>query len=78
MPRFILRYRPAGPRPDADARRIAALPGVELVDDSPRMLLVDGPEAALRAALADLPAWVMTAETSVPLPDVRRRPRRRS
>ncbi len=78
MPRFILRYRRAGPRPEADAGRIVRLTGVELIDDSPRMLLVEGPEDALRAVLADLPGWVMTAETSVPLPDVRRRPRRSS
>lgn len=78
MARYVLRYRGRGPRPAADVGRVGALPGVEIVDDSPRMLLVDGPEKALRAALADLPGWVMSAETAVPLPDVRRRLRQRS
>jgi hypothetical protein len=76
MPRWVLRYRGNGPRPDGDVDRVAALPGVEVVDDSSRALLVAGPERVLRAALADLPGWVMSAETSMPLPDVRRRPRK--
>lgn len=78
MARFILRYRGAGPRPDADAERIAALAGVELLDDSPRMLLADGPEGALRAAVAAMPGWTIAEERAVPLPDLRRRPRSRS
>ena len=77
MARFILRYRCRGRRPAADVDRVVALPGVEIVDDSPRMLLVDGPEEGLRAVLADLAGWVMSAETAVPLPDVRRRPHQR-
>ncbi len=75
MARFILRYRGGGPRPDADAAGIAALAGVEVLDDSPRMLLVDGPEDTLRTAVAGLPGWAIGEERSVPLPDVRRRPR---
>jgi hypothetical protein len=78
MARFILRYRGAGPHPAGDAERIATLPGVEVIDDSPRMLLVEGPANALRAAVADMPGWVIAAERAVPLPDVRRRPRGRS
>jgi hypothetical protein len=75
MARLVLRYRGSGSRPDADAARIGALPGVEIVDDSSRMLLVEGPEDALRAALAALPGWTIAEEGSIPLPDVRRRPR---
>jgi hypothetical protein len=78
VPRWILRYRGSGPRPDVDAARIAALPGAEIVDDSSRMLLVDGPEDALRAAVASMPDWTLAEEREVPLPDVRRRPRSRS
>jgi len=75
--RFILRYRGDGRRPDEDAQRIASLAGVEVIDDSVRMLLVEGAAATLRAVLAELPDWVMVAERVVPLPDVRRRRRRR-
>jgi hypothetical protein len=75
MARYILRYRGAAARPDTDAARIAALPGVEVVDDSPRMLLVDAPETTLREALKGMAGWVMSAERPVPLPDARRRPR---
>ena len=58
-----------------DVEAIAALPGVEVVDDSPRMLLVEGPAGILRGALGALPDWTMSRERSVPLPDLRRRPR---
>ena len=75
MARYVLRYRGAGSRPETDVEVIAALPGVEVVDDSPRVLLVDGPAGALRGALAALPDWTMSRERLVPLPDVRRRPR---
>jgi hypothetical protein len=78
MARFILRYRGSGPRPDADAERIATLSGVEVIDDSGRMLLVDGPEGPLRSAVAALPGWTIGEERAVPLPDVRRRPRSHS
>jgi len=73
--RYVLRYRGPGPRPDADVECIVALPGVEIIDESSRLLLVDGPASALRGALASLPGWVMSRERSVPLPEVRRRPR---
>jgi hypothetical protein len=78
MARYILRYRGAGPCPERDVELIAALPGVEVLDESPRMLLVDATEEDLRTTIADLRGWVMSAETAVPLPDVRRRPRHRS
>jgi hypothetical protein len=75
MPRWILRYHGRGTRPDADVERIAALSGVAVVDDSNRMLLVEGPEDTLRGVLAALPDWTLNEERPVPLPDVRRRPR---
>jgi hypothetical protein len=76
--RFVLRYRGSGARPAGDVERVAALPGVELLDETPRMLLVAGPEEALRDAVAAMPGWVMAPDAAVPFPDVRRRPRRRS
>jgi hypothetical protein len=75
--RFVLRYRGSGARPAADVDRLAALPEVELVDETPRMLLVAGPEETLRDAVAAMPGWVMAPDAAVPLPDVRRRPRKR-
>ena len=78
MARWILRYRGPGRRPDADVERLAAVPDVEILDDTRRTLLVAGAEEVLRSALAALPDWVMAAESTVPLPDVRRRPRKRS
>jgi len=77
MPRWVLRHR-GGVAPDVDVERLACLPGVEVVDFSPRALLVAGPEDVLRAAIAELAGWAMSAEASVPVPDVRPRRGRRA
>ncbi len=75
--RFVLRYRGPGAPPAADVARLSALADVEVLDETPRTLLVAGPEEALRHAVASMPGWVMAPEVAVPLPDVRRRARRR-
>ena len=74
MSRFILRYRGTGPKPDEDVQRIRALPNTIVLDDSPRMLLVEAPEDELKAALASMREWVMSQERMIPLPDPRPKP----
>ena len=77
MPRFILRYR--GPAPEAakDIERIRALRQVKVLDDSsPRMLLVEAPEAKMNSLMASMSGWIMTPEQMVSLPDPRPKPRR--
>jgi hypothetical protein len=75
MGTFILRFTGPGTRPAAAVARIRALRGLAVLDDSPRMLLVEAPEHDLRALMASLPDWVMTRERIVPLPDPRPRHR---
>jgi len=76
MPRFILRFRGKGARPPEDVARIQALPHTTVLDDSPRMLLVDAPEAEVKAAMDSLPNWSITEERTIPLPDSRPKLRR--
>jgi len=71
MSRYILRFRGEGTRPEKDVEFIRSLPETTVLDDSPRMLLVEAPEDVLRGALQSLPDWVMVEEKSIPLPDPR-------
>lgn len=74
MSHFILRYRGSGSVQPADVGRIRALPDAEILDSSSeRMILVEASEEHLRAALKDLPGWVMIPEETVPLPDPRKK-----
>ena len=73
MAHFILRYR-GSVRVQADAaERIRSVPNTAILDSSDRMMLVDGPEDDLRAALNDLPGWSLINEQTVPLLDPRKR-----
>src|SRR2546426_1773368 len=49
-----------------DVGRIRSLPHVTVVDETARMLLVEAPEAELKAALDSLPDWAVGEEEMVP------------
>ena len=69
MGRFILRFQGPGPKPAEDVARLCRLAGAKVLDDSsPRMVLVEAPEDALRAALGQTAGWVMSRERSYSLP----------
>ena len=72
-PRFILRYRGTGPKPEADVARVWGLSDAVVVDASPRMLLVESDAEPLQALIDSLPDWVMAPEQELPLPDTRKR-----
>ncbi|MGH9834031.1 MAG: hypothetical protein ACRD9Y_13505, partial [Blastocatellia bacterium] len=78
MKRYILRYCGEGTRLERDVELIRSLPETTVLDDSPRMLLVEAPEDALRKALESLPDWVMVEEKFIPLPDPRPKVRNRA
>lgn len=63
--------------PAEDMLRIRSVPSVTILDRaSDRMMLVDAPEAELRAAVEQMPGWVLVPEQTVPLPDTRKKVRR--
>jgi hypothetical protein len=67
--RFILRYRGPGAKPAGDVARVRSLPGASVLDESsPRMVLVEAPEAALRSLIEKTNDWVMSTEKTYDLP----------
>lgn len=70
--RYVLRYRGDGPKPAADVARVRELAGVDVVDASPRMLVVESEPTALGALVDDLPDWVMAPEQAYEVPDTRK------
>lgn len=76
MHRHVLRYKGTGAIPNSDLQLIRNTSGVTVVDESPRMLLVEGDDeriAHLRDNLAD---WLVTPQGQIPLPDTRQRIKR--
>ena len=70
--RFILRYTGDGPAPDAHLASLRAAPGTKVLDQSDRMLLVEGHQRELEKATRSLHGWVLTADKQVPVPDTRK------
>lgn len=75
MNQFVLRYSGKSVTPDANLESIRATPGLQVLDESPKMMLVGGEESMLQEKLKDLPGWTMHPLTSVPLPDTRKKVR---
>jgi hypothetical protein len=73
MNRYILRYGGASSIPDAHLENIRSIPGLKVIDESPKMLLVDGEEPSLREKLKDMPEWSIHPEQDYPLPDTRKK-----
>ncbi|CAA9240053.1 MAG: hypothetical protein AVDCRST_MAG76-1726 [uncultured Acidimicrobiales bacterium] len=72
-PRFVLRYRGSGPKPEADVARVSDLSDAVVVDSSSRMLLVESDAEPLQALIDSLPDWVMAPEQEYALPDTRKK-----
>ena len=72
-PRFVLRYRGDGSRPEDDVAQVEELAGVVVVDSSSRMLLVESDPEPLRQLVDALPDWVMAPEQTFEVPDTRKR-----
>lgn len=73
MDRFIARYCGKGPAPAAAVERAARAPGMRVVDQTNKTLLVEGTAEAVQAVFADLDDWQVTAERRYEIPDARPR-----
>jgi hypothetical protein len=52
--------------------RVRALAGAEVVDESPRMLVVEADAGPLAELVEDLGDWIAAPDGSYPVPDTRR------
>jgi hypothetical protein len=76
LKRFVLRYTGKGTPPAALAKQVQATPDLDLLEESGRMIFVEGaPEAVERLAAAN-PDWLLTEEATIPLPDPRKKVRK--
>jgi hypothetical protein len=71
--RFVLRYRGEGPKPEADVAKVAGLADVDVVEDSPKMLLVEGEHQPLQQVVDGLPDWEIHADRTYEVPDTRKK-----
>jgi hypothetical protein len=71
--RFILRYRGTGEIPQTDLNRVKAAKGVRVVEQTARMLLVEGDEGSVNGIASGMERWVLAFDRSVPVPDSRPR-----
>jgi hypothetical protein len=74
--RFILRFRGKGNIAADDIARVAGLHGVEIAEETTRMLLVDGEESVLKAFTDASEDWLLFPEQRVyGVPDPRHKVR---
>ncbi|MBN1834961.1 MAG: hypothetical protein JW820_03865 [Spirochaetales bacterium] len=76
MGRYVLRFTGAGPGPSADRERVRRNPRLTVLDDSVRMLLVEGSEEQVKKVVGSMPGWSWSPERTLRLPDRRPKPRR--
>ena len=70
MSRYVLRY--SGPAdPTEQLRRIRSSNKLRVIDESPKMLLVEGDDQDIRDSIAGEAGWQAVPEHTVPLPDPR-------
>ena len=63
MRRYIARFRGVGPSPSETASRIKQIDGATILDESPRMMLIEAPDDSALRAVLDPSAWLLSEET---------------
>ena len=72
--RAIFRYSGANPKPAEDIERIKQIPGLDVLDESPRMLLVEADWPTAQSLAATLPNWTLSTESTYDIPEKRPKP----
>ena len=72
MGRYILRYGPSSAAPTEHLQDIRQSPGIKVIDETPKMLLVDAEESALREKVKGMPGWSLHSEHGYEIPDTRK------
>lgn len=70
--RYVLRFKGQGATPVADVEQVRSMSGVTVLEESSRMLLVEGDDEAV-PALESLSGWTVAPERTYTVPDARKR-----
>lgn len=70
-----MRYRGNGPAPVAEIDRVRSDARLTIVDESPRMLLVETTDAAAESLRSELNGWLISEEQLYAQADPRLKPR---
>lgn len=68
MGRYILRFKGLGKRPECDVQQVKESPGITIVEEAGKMLLIEGTVDGLRTLASKLPSWVLREEQDHKLP----------
>jgi hypothetical protein len=71
MKQYIVRYTKSASAPQEEKDRVKSFPGVQVVDESSRMLLIQTSPETAAALDAALPDWAVSAEQEYTLPNPR-------
>jgi len=71
MKQYIVRYTKSASAPQEEKERVKSFPGVKVIDDSPRSLLIQASQETAAALGAALPDWLVSAQQEYTLPDPR-------
>jgi hypothetical protein len=72
MSRFVVRFQGDSRAFRDAASLVEKMKGVQVVDRSPSMLLIDA-KSAVADQIAKRPEWLVVPETFTPLPDTKKR-----
>ena len=72
MARFILRFS-GDAAPEEHTQIVRAAPNVKLVDQSPKMMLLEASEDDAKRLADRLPGWTLSPEVQYKIPDTRKR-----
>ena len=77
MEHFILRYTGEGSTPAADLQRLRSLPGLRIVEESGRIVLLETGKQEFENLVSLFPGWVSSPiRADIELPDPRPMPTR--
>jgi hypothetical protein len=72
--RYVLRYRGEGDKPAGDVAHLRAAPDATVVNESPKMVVVEGEPEALGRLVDSMPGWeLLGPERTYEVPDTRKK-----
>jgi hypothetical protein len=68
---YIVRYTKGTSAPDEEKDRVKAFPDVQVLDESPKMLLIQASPETAAALGGTLPDWLVSAQQEYTIPNPR-------